>query len=83
MAHTTTSDSASGCVLELLQHTEFLILFSLPFKYFIYLFFAVLGLYCCTLVFSGFGQRGYSLADSVRVSHCGGFSCCRAPAQEL
>ena len=43
------------------------------------IFFAVLGPYCCTLLSSGFGQWGYFLAGSVRVSHCGGFSCLQSP----
>ena len=37
----------------------------------IYLFLAVLGLYCCVQAFSSCGSRA---------SHCGGFSFCRARA---
>ena len=36
-----------------------------------YLFLAALGLRCCAWAFSSCGERA---------SHCGGFSCCRAPA---
>ena len=45
-------------------------------KKFISLFLAVLGL-CCCLDFS-LVAAGATLHCSMQVSHCGGFSCCRA-----
>ena len=42
------------------------------------LFLTVLGLPCFVLAFSVCGQQGELLSCSVRASHCGGFSCCRA-----
>ena len=46
---------------------------------FIYLFLAVLGLCCCTRAFfSCYEWARAPLRGSALVSHCGGFSCCRA-----
>ena len=39
---------------------------------------AALGLGCYTQAFSSCGERGATLGCSVRASHCGGFSSCRA-----
>ena len=39
---------------------------------------AALGLRCCVQAFSSCSERGATLRCSVRASHCGGFSCCRA-----
>ena len=50
--------------------------------YLLYLFFkflAVLGLRCCAQAFCSCDERGL-LCCSERASHCGGFSCCGAPA---
>ena len=40
---------------------------------------AALGLCCCARAFSSCGERGL-LYCGVQISHCGGFSCCRARA---
>ena len=39
---------------------------------------AVLGLCCCTQPFSDCKEWGLLFSCSMRASHCGGFSCCRA-----
>ena len=59
---------------------------NLPFRFillflFIYLFIlAVLGLCCCTRVFSKLRREGATLCCSAQASNCSGFSCCRAQA---
>ena len=45
-----------------------------------YLFLAVLGLRCCTWVFSSCCEWGLLLSCSAQASHCGGFFCCGAQA---
>ena len=49
---------------------------------FINLLLAVLGLCCGTGCFSSCGEQGQRSSCSTCVSHCGGFSCCRAQASE-
>jgi len=49
---------------------------------FINLFLAVLGLCCCTGFLSSCGEQAQLSSCSTWVSHCGGFSCCRAQAPE-
>ena len=46
---------------------------------FIFLFLAMLGLYCCAGFSLVVESGGYSLVG-VQFSHCGGFSCCAAQA---
>ena len=41
---------------------------------------AALGLHCCAQAFYSCGKQGATLRCSAWVSHCGGFSCCRAQA---
>ena len=53
----------------------------LPFFFFFLIFLAVLGLHCCTQVFSSHCEWGLLPSCSVQASHCRGFSCCRAQAQ--
>ena len=46
-----------------------------------YSFLVVLGLCCCAWAFSSCGKWGLLSSDSVKASHCSGFSYCKA--QEL
>ena len=46
------------------------------------LFLAALGLHWCTWAFPSCGEQGLLSSWSMRASHCGSFSCCRAPALE-
>ena len=41
-------------------------------------FLAVLGLHCCTRAFSSYSEWRLLSSCGAQVSHCGGFSCCRA-----
>ena len=50
------------------------------FIYFIYLFLAALGLFCCARAFLYLRRAGSTLHCGVWVSHCGGFSCCEVRA---
>ena len=43
-----------------------------------YLFLPILGLYCCTHVFSRRGEQGLLSSCAALASHCGGFRGCRA-----
>ena len=54
--------------------------FGNDFFFFFNLFLAALGLCCCTQAFSLVAAKGATLRCSVRASHCGGLSCCRAQA---
>ena len=54
----------------------------LDFFFFFFNLLAVLGLCCCTWVFSSFGEWGLLSSCSVQSSYCGGFSCCKAQALE-
>ena len=47
-----------------------------------FFFLAALGLHCCAWAFSSCGEQGLLSSCSLRASHCGSFSCCRAPALE-
>ena len=40
----------------------------------------MLGLHCCTRAFSSYSKWRLLSSCSAQVSHCGGFSCCRARA---
>lgn len=59
--------------IKLILHLLLLFLFGFFFfsVFLFILFWALLGLHCCTRAFSGCGKQ---------TSHCGGFSCCRAQA---
>ena len=48
--------------------------------FFIYIFFAALGLHCCMQTFSSRGEPGLLSSYGVWASHCGGFYCCKAQA---
>ena len=51
------------------------------FKFFFLSFFmAVLGLHCCVQAFSSCSESGLLSSCGAWVSHCSGFSCCRAQA---
>ena len=50
------------------------------FKVFIYLLWAALDLHCSVWTFSSWSKRGLLSSCGAGVSHCGGFSCCRAQA---
>ena len=70
------------CILNLLRWKTFIGLLENIFffiNYSIYLFLAVLDLHCCTWAFSSC-KWGLLSSCSVWVSHCDGFSCCRAQA---
>ena len=45
---------------------------------YIFIYFAALGLHCCTQAFSSCGEWGLFSSCGKRASHCSGFSCCRA-----
>ena len=60
------------------EYSHWYILVPLDLKYCVYLFLAVLGLCCCVRAFSSWGEQGLLSRSIVQVSHCGGFSCCRA-----
>ena len=47
-------------------------------SFFLFVYLAVLGLRCCPWAFSCCGEWGLLSSCWVRVSHCGGFSCCGA-----
>ena len=55
--------------------------FILFFLFFIFL--AVLGLRCCVQAILELRRAGATLCCGARASYCGGFSCCRARAQQL
>ena len=46
----------------------------------IYLFMTVLGLRCCSGVFSSCGEQGLPSSCGLQASHCSDFSCCKAQA---
>ena len=48
--------------------------------FFIYIFFAALGLHCRMQTFSSRGEPGLLSSCGVLASHCGGFCCCKAQA---
>ena len=50
---------------------------------FIYLFLAALSLHCCILAFSSRSKQELLSNCSAWASHCSGFSCCGAQAQQL
>ena len=70
-----------GVFVSVLQEVLFLFFCFLFFKIilFIYLFLAALGLCCWQAFFSGCGEQGLLSSCGGLASHCGGFSCCRAP----
>ena len=52
------------------------------FFFFLIYLLTVLGLHCCTRVFSSFGEWDLLCHCSVQASYCGGFFCCKAQALE-
>ena len=46
----------------------------------LFYFLAALGLHCCVKAFSSCNEQGPLSSCSPWISHCGGFSCCRAQA---
>ena len=68
-----------GVFVSVLQEVLFLFFFFFLIILFIYLFLAALGLCCWQAFFSGCGEQGLLSSCGGLASHCGGFSCCRAP----